>query len=403
MKKLFISISLLFLFILVGCKKNNNEDFRYELNSDGTGYIVYGANLNSGDIKISEKYNNLPVVGIGDDAFKNYNIVRLDLSECSNLTYIGNNAFNNCDELLIVTLPNDIKSIGEYAFYSCDKLQSVNFDELYELSNIEKFAFSGCTSLRNLYLSDTKLEVINEDCFSNCQQLSAIELPNVREIKDHAFYKCSLGYVNEFPMRLENIGESAFFGLQSSLMTTLRLSSSIKTIGDKAFAECSFLKEVDLSLSTNLEKIGDKAFYRCLRLTTFKLNSDILDFKSNSYCFYEAGKSLSNGITLYLLDNVTNISKYMFNCDNQSLPRLRNIVLNNNILSIPEDTFKVYDQSLTYNIYYMGNEDEYNNIVINASNNFFNVANVYYYSLEEPTTAGNYWHYDSNNKPVIYS
>ena len=42
------------------------------------------------------------------------------------VTAIGENAFDNCNDLKSVFLPNGITSIGDYAFYMCRNLSSVN-------------------------------------------------------------------------------------------------------------------------------------------------------------------------------------------------------------------------------------------------------------------------------------
>ena len=69
------------------------------------------------------------VTSIGSTAFFNSGLTSIDLSACTNLTSIGENAFNNCDGLTEVDLSNctSLTSIGRHAFVSCANLRSIAF------------------------------------------------------------------------------------------------------------------------------------------------------------------------------------------------------------------------------------------------------------------------------------
>ena len=45
------------------------------------------------------------------------------------------------------------------------------------------------------------------------------------------------------------------------------------------------------------------------------------------------------------------------------------------------------------NVYYGGADEQWSTISIDSSNSELKTANIYYYSFEQPTSAGNYWHY----------
>lgn len=54
-------------------------------------------------------------------------LARLDLSAATRLTEIGASAFENCGSLQSVTLPADLRLLGNSAFYRCEKLDSIRF------------------------------------------------------------------------------------------------------------------------------------------------------------------------------------------------------------------------------------------------------------------------------------
>ena len=57
--------------------------------------------------------------------------------------------------------------------------------------------------------------------------------------------------------------------------------------------------------------------------------------------------------------------------------------------------------STNTNIYYTGTQSEWNDITIsNTGNAGLNSARVYFYSEEQPTTSGYYWHFVDGGVPT---
>ena len=69
------------------------------------------------------------------------------------VTKIGNGAFEDCDSLTSVTIPDSVTTIGAYAFYDCYILTSVTIGN--SVTTIEGCAFYGCTSLKTVYCKPT--------------------------------------------------------------------------------------------------------------------------------------------------------------------------------------------------------------------------------------------------------
>lgn len=113
-------------------KSNDNigefsKNLRYELNDDKTGYVLTGIGLcEDVNIVMPSSYNNLPIVGIGEQAFYlNKSIIDIIISD--NVENIGYEAFWNCSSLESVTIGNGVKSIGKKAFYSCYSIEAINY------------------------------------------------------------------------------------------------------------------------------------------------------------------------------------------------------------------------------------------------------------------------------------
>ena len=107
MKKIFVlSIILIVSLInLTGCGKS---DLEFTLSEDGTYYTVTGI----GDYKYTKVdipaiYNGLPVKAIGRYAFHcEYGITEVSIP--STVTVIEESAFNRCEGLTKINIPNNV-------------------------------------------------------------------------------------------------------------------------------------------------------------------------------------------------------------------------------------------------------------------------------------------------------
>ncbi len=120
------------------------------------------------------------------------------------------------------------------------------------IRKVEKWAFSGCVSLRRIYLKSAV--EIDEYAFNDCENLADV------------------GFGDD---RLETIGNAAFSGCNS--LPHLKLPS-ITTIGGSAFSNCKRLTHIEFS--GRLEIIGTSAFWKCerLRCIAVPLKRDLFEF-----------------------------------------------------------------------------------------------------------------------------
>ena len=79
-------------------------------------------------------------------------------------------------EIKSVIIENGVTTIGAYAFYGLDKLESVTFADGSALKEIRDFAFGNCEMLSKIELPDG-LEVLAEGAFAGCKQLKEVLIP----------------------------------------------------------------------------------------------------------------------------------------------------------------------------------------------------------------------------------
>ena len=182
-----------------------------------------------------------------------------------------------------LSLGNDIKKIGAYAFAYCNNLSSVILpDKLAEIGknsfenagiknltipqNMEiwgKGSFSGCLNLVSVSLPDT-LTKIPENCFTGCKNLNSIIIPdNVSYIGDSAFAGCqSLEEIN-IPTYLKNEPYMLFSGC-ARLRKVNFAKNYNGSISQRMFSNCSDLESIAVPDGT--KQIMSRAFYGCTKL-----------------------------------------------------------------------------------------------------------------------------------------
>ena len=125
----------------------------------------------------------------------------------STMTQIRPHAFDQCQSLAAVNLPN-VVSIGAYAFQYC-----------YALADV----------------SIPNAEHMGDSAFAYCRTLSTANFPNVSKIYPNAFYSCSNLTSISFPVA-SVVGSSAFRACEN--LTTASFPNVMSLIADNAFRSC---------------------------------------------------------------------------------------------------------------------------------------------------------------------
>jgi len=87
------------------------------------------------------------------------------------VTEIGEHAFEACNRLYSIRLPDSVISIGDYSFFDCKDLSSITIPSA--VTHIGEAAFSGCLGIR-IFEIPSSVESIGREAFSDCSGLSYI-------------------------------------------------------------------------------------------------------------------------------------------------------------------------------------------------------------------------------------
>lgn len=106
------------------------------------------------------------------------------------VTFIDSYAFDDCDNLTEIVIPEGVTSIGHSAFYDCDSLTSVVIGN--GVTYIGSIAFAGCDSLASVTIGGS-VTSIGLRVFYNCDSLASVK-----------FEDTSTWYVTDSYTYLEN-------------------------------------------------------------------------------------------------------------------------------------------------------------------------------------------------------
>lgn len=160
--------------IAVSNSQENDSDsaveklFAYDLVDEGI--EIQGFNgFEVSTLVVPAEIEGIPVIGIGEDAFKHLNMVEVELPD--SIRYIKARAFWGCKKISKIVLPPKLKRIDMCAFDATDiklivipeSVDTIAFDAFF-MANVNKMVFLGSTtkfvkSLFNTYAITRETEV----------------------------------------------------------------------------------------------------------------------------------------------------------------------------------------------------------------------------------------------------
>ena len=230
------------------------------------------------------------------------------------------NWFVRKTKLKTLVIPDEVKRIGERAFYKCGTLTSVTIPK--SVTSIGDEAFSGCSGLTSVTIPDS---VTNIGCsaFCWCSNLTDVhyqgDLSGWLEIEFGDFGAnpmcCAKNlYINGqllqgdivVPEGTKKIGDGTFYNCSG--LTSVTISDGVTSIGDWAFSKCSGLTSI--VIPDSVTSIGSSAFYRCSGLTGIVIPDSVTSIGS---CAFE-----HSGLTsITIPGSMTSIGEEAFrDCEN---------------------------------------------------------------------------------------
>jgi hypothetical protein len=191
----------------------------------------------------------------------------------NNIKSIKDFAFNRCSGLSgTLVIPASVKdTIGKSAFAFCENLTGLT---LAPTKYIAESAFQGCTNLSGALLISDSTFTIKPYAFAGCEKITSISISkNVSDIGTCAFYDCKALFTVDAANTTYLSSEGVLFNVDQSILVQFPkgktgnyiLPSSVSSISPYAFANCSGLSSVTIPATTS--SIEDYAFSGCSGLS----------------------------------------------------------------------------------------------------------------------------------------
>lgn len=291
--------------------------------------------VGAGELVIANEvtYNSVtyPVTAIASQAcYYDHQLGKVTIGD--NVKYIGNYAFSNCYNLVTVTMGGAVVKISDYAFNNCSSVQGVDLSGVKEIGPYAFAHFGGNQ------ISMPDVEVLGKDAFYDCDNLQTVQLSDkLTVIPEECFYYCKSLTTVTGGENLTEIGSSAF---ANSAITSFDFRDKITTVRRYAFSNCTGLSSI--SGTSAIVSLEYGVFYNCKCLAGEQEFPAITSLEQ--YAFYYCNEL--KGVTFG--DNLTSLPTYCFyNC-----PKLEYVHLSAGMVQVANYPFSGVNN--IKNVYFPG-------------------------------------------------
>ena len=367
MKKVVWSIGLamtlcfLAVCVLFSCSSSEvgTKELRYTYIEESDSYEVSG--IRDDEIKkvvIPSKYDGKPVTSIGNGAFEDCDLL-VEIKIPDSVTKIGENAFSGCLDLAKIKLPDSLTRIGSAFKNTAWYKDSRNWEDgiLYN----GKYLIAAKHELESCSIKEGTV-LIADGAFMSVHLTSVVIPEGVERIGVLAFGYCELMTEITLPKSVTHIGDSAFSSssdtgrkvnidsleawlqiefeeynsnplckggdlyVNGELVSELVIPESVTEIKKNAFSGWDGLQKV--IIHDGVSEIGERAFCDCTKLSEIQLPNGLTEIKD--YTFYRCGFS-----SFVIPEGVTVIGKGAFGFSHN----LTQITIPKSVTRIEEDAW----------------------------------------------------------------
>lgn len=221
----------------------------------------------------------------------------------------------NCKKLQTVSLPAAIEKIGAGSFLECPDLYEINVEEGCEnYYSLDGVLFSNMDNNLTIvkfppmntpgcYTIPDGVKTIGEYAFYK-GMINYVNIPaTVTVIDSNAFNQCGLLYSVIIPPSVETIGKEAFYLIEQ--LESVTIPASVKSIGENAFGSCYRLENVYYNTATPVSYSQTSASFM-FRNTTLFIRPEGVEAAESTAPWSDFGKILP-----YDFDNINNKDYYL--------------------------------------------------------------------------------------------
>lgn len=191
---------------------------------------------------------------------------------------LGESAFNSCQSLSSITIPNSVTNFLYGTFYNCTSLSTITIPS--SVTTLGLSIFESCTSLSSILVDPSNLNFSSLDGnLYNLAQTTIIQ---------YAIGKTATSF--SIPSTVTTINISAFNS--ASYLTSMTIPNSVTTIGELAFALCTNLSTITIPSTVII--IISMAFYGIPNLSSTIVTTPITPTPSYAYTWFHTEPDFSS-------------------------------------------------------------------------------------------------------------
>ena len=236
-----------------------------------------------------------------------------------NLSLIAEGLFDQDIALKSLIIPGAVNTVAQYALRGCSALKDLRFEDsanaLWADIARSNTGMCGDTHLENLYIGrDINYNTTSSSGFSpfyNLSSLKNVTFSNagvVTKCNNYMFYKCT-GVENlTLPESLVKVGNYTFSGMTS--LQYCRMFDNVESIGQYGFADDVNL--TDLIFSKKIKILSEGLFRNCTSLPLFTVHPAVTSIEDNAFmnCSSLASLSFSDSNELLNIGRRSEDGKY---------------------------------------------------------------------------------------------
>ncbi|MDO4627943.1 MAG: leucine-rich repeat protein [Planctomycetia bacterium] len=257
-------------------------------------------------IVIPAKIHGIPVTCINHNAFEEcQHLESITIPE--GITEIGNSAFSGCISLTSVTIPESVSIIGHRAFWRCIALETVQLPKKLT-NNFGPGVFCHCASLKSIDLPNGMKE-FRFGMFKNCVALETITLPESIETVEGFghFPNLKAIYVSPDNPNFKSVdgvlysknGKTLLRFPRNSEIREYVVPDGVTGISDAAFSGCA--KLISVKIPEGVTYVGVCSFWNCpnLRSVTVPASAEIHYDEENYNGAFETSDAYPDDFAIY--------------------------------------------------------------------------------------------------------
>ena len=323
----------------------------------------------------------------------------IDLDIPSTVEIIPAAQFMNFSSIETITFEGNVNMIEPYAFMGCAKLEEVYIPNGVE--SLEFGIFSGCINLDEIYFGKNIKTIYNifGETFRTDEYIGMKPISKLSYSSDEADWM-KIRFVDSYS-NFNVLVDKIYFTKNDVeyIPTSIEIKDAVSNYTFRDFTSID-----DVYIDRSVTEFGTNAFLNAgIKNVYYKGSID--DWVSRMRFSDYSSNPISSHAKLYVYSNnnyvevvnpvitISTIQAYSFYNSN-----IVSIILPRSLRTIGYGAFKGCD--LLIDVYYLGDEESYNNIGKYNDSCRLDELYIYCYSENEPTVDGHFWHYDISNNPV---